>query len=161
MANSYLIEIGINDSTQDIVRKCNSNFRRLAMDQLKQSRASVRQESSRTDAELEKVVENVNAALSGAIEEINQAIQDGLDTIEEKFNKKIEDMYPPIGTYIHCTYDPNIKYPGTIWIQDNQATILMSSGSSYTPGTVNNLTSLSDSQEDVKVLSVPLWHRTK
>ncbi len=74
MANSYLIDLGINDPTQDIVRKCNSNFRRLYKDLNDLSNYSVRREKDRAEQALDDAVTAINTALQNAITAINNHI---------------------------------------------------------------------------------------
>lgn len=108
MANSILAEIGLNDTIQDIVRKCNSNFKRLALNQSKQSRSDIRQESSRTDSAINDAEARLNAALAGAIGEINAALESAITSIQN-------NLVPPTGTYIISDYDPGNQYPNTEW----------------------------------------------
>lgn len=113
MANSYLIDLGISDSLQDVVRKCNQNFRHLASDQSRQNKTGIRQESVRVD--------NV---IKSATSEINAAVKDGLDQIRNEVTQLIKEAQletiPPIGTYIICDYDPNEKWDNTVWEQIEQ-----------------------------------------
>lgn len=132
MANTYLIDIGLNDSTQDIARKCNANFRRLSSDQSKQSRAGMRQEAVRTDEAIAGAEARVDAALSGAVGEINAAVSEGLQAIEEKMSELMQDLIPDVGTWLYADYDPNAKYPTTTW----------------------------ERVSDPKSINAPLWHRT-
>lgn len=99
MSNSYLIDIGLNDSTQDIVRKCNSNFRRLASDQRTLGRSDVRREGERTDAAINGAVTEINVALEQAINELNVAINEAEDRInitiknaEDRLDDKIDEI---------------------------------------------------------------------
>lgn len=87
MANSFLIELGINDSLADVVRKCNNNFKRISSDQSRIAKQSVRQEASRTDEALKSEADRIDKALAGAIGEINQAIANGLKTIDDKVSE--------------------------------------------------------------------------
>lgn len=87
MPNSYLIDIGLNDSTQDIVRKCNSNFRRLASDQRTLGRSDVRREGERTDAAINGAVAEINIALEQAINTLNVTIKDAEDRLDEKIKE--------------------------------------------------------------------------
>ena len=42
MAQQYLVDIGMHDSLDDIIRKCNHNFRTMSSSQRRQSRAELR-----------------------------------------------------------------------------------------------------------------------
>lgn len=47
----------------------------------------------------------------------------------------VSDYCPfPVGTYLHCTYDPNSEWPGTSWAQQAEGRYLVSSGSTYVAG---------------------------
>lgn len=92
MAQSTLIDIGINDDLVNVIRKCNDNFRRLAMNQSKRSDGKVRIEQKRADA-----------ALDGAVGEINAALQEALTTIENKFievNNKLDEKIAELNELI-------------------------------------------------------------
>lgn len=110
MANTYLHVLGINDTLQDVIRKVNFNFQRVATDQTAQTNQGLRQEASRTDA-----------ALDGIIGEINNAVANGLKELQDKFDELIEqvvlDATPKVGTYIMCDYDPNEQWSDTTWDQ--------------------------------------------
>lgn len=108
MANSILIEIGLNDTIQDIIRKCNSNFKRLSLNQSKQNQADIRQESSRTNSAINNAEVRLNAALDGAIGEINATLDSAIITIQN-------NLTPLIGTYIMSDANPSNQYPGTTW----------------------------------------------
>lgn len=88
MANSYLIDIGLNDSIQDVIRKCNKNFRKLSSDQSKNSRDSVRREADRADQNLDNAMEEINVVLENAIEQINILV----DQKMEELNGKIDEI---------------------------------------------------------------------
>lgn len=128
MANSYLIDLGINDSTADIVRKCNQNFRRLAMDQRKQAQQDVRHEATRADSVVAGAVGEINTALANAKKELEEALKKAK---EELTTKIIEETTPDVGTWIFCEYDPNTKWPGTKWEKVAEGTYLVSAGSTY------------------------------
>lgn len=135
MANIYLIELGMNDTLPEIVRKVNDNFRRLSANQSWQSKSEVRQEASRTDNAIAGILGEVNVAIANGLREIDtkveQAISQSMDKIEtqlakdiEKYKKELEEKFnelasqagvPEVGTYIMCDYDPNNQWPGTVW----------------------------------------------
>ena len=37
----------------------------------------------------------------------------------------------PVGTWLHCEFDPNAKWPGTSWTRWDEGTYLVSSGATY------------------------------
>lgn len=37
----------------------------------------------------------------------------------------------PVGTWLHCEFDPNGKWPGTSWTRYGEGTYLVSSGATY------------------------------
>lgn len=138
MANSYLIDLGINDSLQDVVRKCNANFRQVS----KQGKSSVRQEATRSDQMLEGAVGSIEAAVDKGLQEIDAKMEHFETEVEEmlkeardKVDAMIEeikaDTTPPVGTWIHCDYDPNDEWPDTEW----------------------------DNESDITQNGIPLWHR--
>ena len=40
----------------------------------------------------------------------------------------------PVGTYLHCTFDPNAEWVGTTWVKQVQGSYLVSAGSTYVSG---------------------------
>lgn len=40
----------------------------------------------------------------------------------------------PVGTYLHCTFDPNAEWVGTTWVKQAQGNYLVSAGSTYVSG---------------------------
>lgn len=40
----------------------------------------------------------------------------------------------PVGTYLHCTFDPNVEWSGTVWVKQEQGNYLVSSGATYVSG---------------------------
>lgn len=141
MANSYLIDLGINDSLQDVVRKCNANFRQVS----KQGKSDVRQEATRSDQMLEGAVGSIEAAVDKGMQEIDAKIEDleaETDKLIDDARKQIEEMLgdltkeivPSIGTWMFCDYDPNEKWPGTEWEQISEGTFLMAAGAKYESG---------------------------
>lgn len=115
--NTYIIDLNINDTLQDVIRKSNANFRKIVSDSSNDTSSSIRRESTSTDSKIERAIDN-------AIGEINVAIENGLNKIDAKFealleeaNKKIDDIdtTPPVGTYIMCDYAPSTQWSGTTW----------------------------------------------
>lgn len=95
MANTYLIDLGMNDSVADIVRKCNQNFRRITSDQSNNMKGSVRREQERSDAALSGAVDTINDTIDNAVSELDKAIKDKteeLDRMIEDLKKKLEDL---------------------------------------------------------------------
>lgn len=158
MANTYIIEIGLNDSLQDVIRKCNQNFRQVLSSQQKQSRTEIRQEGIKTEAKSE-------AMINSAIKEINETVEAGLQLIESKLTQMRADLVPPIGTWIYCDYDPNVIYQDTTWEKAEEGNILITSGKVYTSGEQYqlsfNTSDDEDNQDILHLLSLPLWHRTE
>ena len=37
----------------------------------------------------------------------------------------------PVGTWLHCEFDPNSEWPGTTWFRYKEATYLVSSGDNF------------------------------
>ena len=128
MANSYLIEIGMNDTTADIVRKCNANFRQLS----RTNNANLKHESTRTDKVIDGAVGSVRDAVDHGIDDLRQETQRLIEELKEQI--KNINAAPPIHTYIWANYDPNKQWPGTTWEQIAEGTFLMSSGETYLPG---------------------------
>lgn len=129
MANTYLIDIGLNDSTQDIARKCNANFRRLSSDQSKQNKAGLRQVSVYTDSELSSINDHL-INLDNTINDFNDVIDD----INNNISEIMESMIPDVGTWMFAEFDPNDKYPDTTWEQVADGTFLMASGDIHETG---------------------------
>ena len=123
MANTYLIEIGINDTLPDVVRKCNSNFRSLSANQTQHTKQGIRREANRADA-----------MLDGAVGEINNAVDEGLKKIEKQMAELKKELAPPLGTWLHCDYDPNEQWPGTTWVQYDEGYFIMSAGTTKMAG---------------------------
>lgn len=95
MANSYLIDLGLNDSTTDIVRKCNANFRQISRDLSSDTKGSVRREQERADDALDGAVTVINNTIEQVITEINNYVEnvksDLEDTIDD-LKKKLEEL---------------------------------------------------------------------
>lgn len=121
MANTYLIELGINDSTQDIVRKCNQNFRTISANQVQNTKQGIRRESSRVDAVLDGAIGSINDAVNAGTHKLDtetkRLLQDVRRELEAAKADIIDSVTMPIGIWIHCDFDPNEKYPGTEWQQ--------------------------------------------
>lgn len=144
MANTYLVDLGYNDTLQDVIRKVNSNFRRLSSNNAQQMQSGIRQEAERTDNVIAGVIGEVNAAVANGLAEIDSKVDESVDTavkkaenkitsiiddnlgklddkfeeLEAKLEEKITELsIPPIGTCIICNYDPNVQWPGSTWIE--------------------------------------------
>lgn len=132
MAETLIIEIGINDSLQDVIRKCNNNFRRVSVNQSQNTNSKIRIESSRTDAAIEGAIGEINTAIDEAkkdldkkAEQLSKDIEDKLTAAEEQLKKDLEakakeieiKTIPPINTCIIASYNPNTQWPGTTWVQ--------------------------------------------
>lgn len=151
MANSYLLEIGMNDSQQDVIRKCNNNFKLLALSQTKQNRSEVRQESVRTDVKIDTVVKAFTDTLESTVKQMNQLFT-------EKVEEAVQKSYPPIGSYIYCDFDPNVTYNNTHWDQIDEGMIVVSSGKNYTAGQQYHFDRQESTGND-NTIALPLWHR--
>lgn len=138
MANTIIVELGINDTLQDVIRKVNSNFKRMSTSQSRQTQSEIRQEASRTDNAIAGVLGEVRAEIANGLQQIDnkveQTINDKLDRVEtklekltEEYEERLQDKFdelekelkkstaPAVGTYIMCDYDPNKQWPGTVW----------------------------------------------
>ena len=76
MANRYLADIGMNDSIQDVIRKCNQNFRILL-----------------NDAHSDQVdLIDISAYIDDQVESINQLIQDEAEARTEADADVIDEV---------------------------------------------------------------------
>lgn len=126
-----LLDINVSDSTQDIARKANDNFRRISGNMSKlitqienEASGSVQQAVSGAVGEINTVVSNAKAEIQKAIDDANSAI-----------DVKIEMALPPVNSYLIADADPTSHYKGTTWAKQ----------SSWTSGTITS----------------NLWKRTK
>ncbi len=95
MANSYLIDLGINDTTADIVRKCNQNFRRISLDQQAHMKGNVRREQERSEGALDSAVGMLNDSINDAVTELDQYVTDTKDELQglvDQANSKIDQL---------------------------------------------------------------------
>lgn len=115
MANTYIIELNSNDSLIDVIRKVNQNLKLLSANQTRQTKASIRQESSRLDLVVaETIIE--------------------LDKLKQELKEAKSSLIPDIGTYIFSTSDPNEKWPETVWERIADGTFLMAAGDEHEEG---------------------------
>lgn len=127
MAQQYLVDIGMNDSLVDVVRKCNHNFRTMSASQRRQSRVELRtglddldeainQELTQISNQLGEEAStrfNEDTRLQGEIDEI--IAEGGTSDYNKLRNKpKIESVtlqgdksFPELGIFI----DPDEEYP--------------------------------------------------
>lgn len=101
MANTYLIDLGINDTLPDVVRKCNQNFRTITSNQNR----NLKQESTRTGQQIDNITNEVRIELKNAIDTINavtaQKVQELNDLIAEaerkiaELEEKLNQLNPP------------------------------------------------------------------
>lgn len=158
MPTSALVYINVNDTSQDIARKCNYNFRRLDSSQSQQNKSDMRREAERADKALEEtkdqLTDDIESGLAslkddmqGDINKLKDSIKSDIDnlkadmnslkeSIEESLKKAIDELEqkinqspaPPVGTYIYCTYTPSVIYPGTSWRQIAEGNFLIAAG---------------------------------
>lgn len=94
MAKQYLIDIGINDEPEDVVRKCNANFRLLANSAKQAQQSSIRNSMASNDqaiADLNEDLTNVEQRLSKAIADGDKALQDKIDEVEASILKHVDE----------------------------------------------------------------------
>lgn len=159
MAESTLIEIGLNDTLMDVVRKANWNFKRMSLD--------IRDNTSNAVADNWDDTEEGLRELTGALDRGLQQIQSALDEAERTLDTKIQTintMTQELQTEITnlknaCPFDvgqivmSNValdlakKYPGTRWTQlTGDRFIRFSSATPTTGGTNQRSITLSKSQ---------------
>jgi len=88
MANGYLIEINPNDTLEDVIRKCNHNFKITNSSQTRQMKSSVRQEHNATSEQ----INGLGEALADEVAERQEADEELEELIESV------DALPPGGT---------------------------------------------------------------
>lgn len=76
MGNASIIEIGMNDSLEDVIRKCNANFKRVSFDQSKNTKSRIQMESDETD-------EAIQNARKDAQEHANALHDDSVSKIDD------------------------------------------------------------------------------
>lgn len=143
MANSYIIDLGSNDSLQEVVRKANANFKTLYT-RSKQNQSSIKSSSSMVDSSVSNGVGEVNSAVTNGVNRINTAVSEAVDNgvasinrrlseAEQNYASNLHTIYdnlvtelaqkakeitvPPVGTIIICEYNPNEEWPSSIWEQ--------------------------------------------
>lgn len=136
MTRQILIEIGVDDSLPDVVRKCNDNFKRVSAQQSKSSRTSIRREGQRVDDEISGIIGKVMEIADDIRSEVAEAIDDTRRWVEERIAQAMSPklLAPPVGTYLHCEKDPALTWPGTEWERIAEGLYLVSAGDTYKPG---------------------------
>lgn len=129
MANQYLIEIGMNDSLQDVIRKANHNFKSVSGSQAKTAQGQLRNTVDGIQVEMQQALdEKVDAgdlatvAFTGDYDDLDNKLE-----IEEISDQEIHDLWDgftpspapgPGGTtdYSQLTNKPSIE--GTTLVGD-------------------------------------------
>lgn len=91
MANTYLIDLGINDSLPDVVRKCNQNFRNISANQDR----NLKQESNRTGTQIDNLSNEIRIELKNAIDQINATTDQKIKELNDliaKAEQKIAEL---------------------------------------------------------------------
>lgn len=88
MANRYLIDIGMNDHLQDVIRKCNQNFRLVSNDYTR--------DSIRSYADIDQTIQNIVADFEEALaNEIQARIDADSDLAPLNEDGIIDPIYLP------------------------------------------------------------------
>lgn len=78
MAQDYIIEININDVLDDVIRKCNANFRQISYAQRSKTRQGIRISDSKLTKYIDDGLDSLRDYVDGAIDTLQGAV-DGLD----------------------------------------------------------------------------------
>lgn len=136
MAQQYLVDIGMHDSLDDIIRKCNHNFRTMSSSQRRQTKNDVRNLSNDVAdniSGLEDMISDEAETRQEADEELYELIQQSATTDYEHLDNKpsIESVtlvgdktFPQLGIFIDSDDDMD-GYPDSdmyaLTIQDINA----------------------------------------
>lgn len=134
MSEICIVQIGMNDSLQDTIRKCNENFKRVSSNQRRESSADVRKEASRADAALAGAVDEINNALAIAVQQINQTLEQAKEELDKKYEDLSKLIAPPVGTYMSCTVDPSTYWKSTTWERIAEGNFIIAAGDTYKSG---------------------------
>lgn len=149
MAEISLIELNSNDELITVIKKTNTNLKRLAYSLTTRTTQAIQRSSSGSD-ELIKDLENKVQALTKEIQSVEESVKD-LTTA----------LLPPIGSYMHCKTNPATHYAGTTWAKIAEGTVLLSAGGTYDEGSQYSLEDSTLTEGGTLFLACPLWLRTK
>lgn len=135
MSNKYLIDIGMNDSLQDVIRKSNRNFRMISSDQTRQGRSELRTEIGNVDDALAAEAE----ARSQADFRIDEAIDDIRDQISH-IDPSVDSLTDEeIDEIINCHCDPQWDDDAMGYYLDQVAQMLEEANVLPAGGTTNQV----------------------
>lgn len=149
MAEISLIELNSNDELITVIKKTNTNLKRLVYSLSTKTTQAV-QRSSSESSELIKDLENKIQSLTKEIQGIKESVKEVQAT-----------LLPPIGSYMHSKTNPATHYKDTTWTKVAEGTVLLSAGTTYDEGTKWQLKDSKLSEDGSLFLACPLWLRTK
>lgn len=149
MAEISLIELNSNDELITVIKKTNTNLKRLVYSLSTKTTQAV-QRSSSESSELIKDLENKIQSLTKEIQGIKESVKEVQAT-----------LLPPIGSYMHSKTNPATHYKDTTWTKIAEGTVLLSAGATYDEGTKWQLKDSKLSEDGSLFLACPLWLRTK
>lgn len=149
MAEVSLIELNSNDELITVIKKTNTNLKRLTYSLTTRTAQAIQRSNSGSD-ELIRDLEN-------KVQTLTKEIQN----IEEDVKELRNALLPPIGSYMHCKTNPAIHYTGTTWTKIAEGTVLLSAGATYDEGLQYQLEDSTLTEGGALFLACPLWLRTK
>lgn len=147
MAQQYLLDIGMNDPLENVIRKCNYNFRLSNAAQTKQSSTQIRIIDGKVDGLEARVVQNADdiADLQIAVDDLGQdliELHDDILVINGKLERSMHyrgavantGALPSVNVSIGDVYYVNSDEEHMVWTGSSWLTI---GGSGGSVGTTN------------------------
>lgn len=155
MANQYIVNIGMNDTLPDVIRKSNHNFRLINANQTKQTMLSIRDNNTNQDAAWAEAIANLQHDFDEDIATERQARIDADQAIMDSIADMLLTMYPIGSLYLSVVNTDPSTFIGGTWQRIKDA-YLVGAGSTYV-GSGGD--SIEPGSSNIPWIAVYIWQR--
>ena len=144
MAQQYLIDIGMNDTLEDVIRKCNHNFRVSNASQTRQSSSKIRSVSGDVDDLENRVITNEEniSILQDDVLDIRNELLDSMHYMGSVSQESALPHSPAVGDTYLITTGTTTRPANTVVIWDGSSWVRTNNGSSGGQGSTSDYNDL-------------------